>query len=840
MSANSVTLRLGVEGDGLVEQRLRQIGQTAKKEFEAASQSVGLARYEVVNLSRQLQDVFVSLSSGQSPLTVLIQQGTQVADVLGSREGGLGGGIRALGASLRGVISPATAAGAAIAAAAGVAVASLARWQAAQDALALSLNGLGRTAGLTLSGANGVAERAAAASGLSISNAQALVGQYLAAGVPGQAIGGGVGLTRDFSRRLGVSQEDAAKTIAGALADPTKGAQELADKFGLLTRAQRLEILQTAALGDRSAAAQKLVDALRESIDNLREPTAKLGALSDKIGVKISNILTAAGQGIATGLDIVQTGRAPNSLGAEAGRAVAQADADRRAAQKSLDDAKDKLAPLANIAQDADLAAKAITATTYAEREAVVIEKARADALRDITNATKIYLEAEAERLRMLAEATARTQEYARSTERMVAGLGKTNFERQLQQIENERADLLRQVPSAAAAPRLAEPKPAPAAEAPRSEISKESADLVAEAVRRGLEPTVDTFEKLIAEGVGEKKPFVQKVGGPMPAGVDSGTGLADSAAAAADLRSSINASANKQRNAVIAKAQAAPLDQARDDLDAYNRALDAQAAAFGKSAGEAARLSKEQELLTQYTREHIPLTDESRAKIAALAEEWGQYIDRLDQVNRKNQELVQSLDQIRGTATGALSSFVGDLSRGVAAGDALKRVMDQLLQTVINIAAQKLVENLFGQSGSNGAGSLLGSLFSSASNSGGGILSSLASLFHFADGGIMTSAGPLPLRAYAGGGVANSPQLALYGEGSRPEAFVPLPDGRSIPVAMSGGWKEPKITFHNYAGVRVEPRITRDEIKIMIRDEQAQNNARLPAMLDAYRKSDA
>ena len=44
-----------------------------------------------------------------------------------------------------------------------------------------------------------------------------------------------------------------------------------------------------------------------------------------------------------------------------------------------------------------------------------------------------------------------------------------------------------------------------------------------------------------------------------------------------------------------------------------------------------------------------------------------------------------------------------------------------------------------------------------------------------------------MALRSYASGGIANSPQLALFGEGSRPEAYVPLPDGRSIPVTMSG-----------------------------------------------------
>lgn len=59
---------------------------------------------------------------------------------------------------------------------------------------------------------------------------------------------------------------------------------------------------------------------------------------------------------------------------------------------------------------------------------------------------------------------------------------------------------------------------------------------------------------------------------------------------------------------------------------------------------------------------------------------------------------------------------------------------------------------------------------------------------FTFANGGIMTGDGPVPLKKYASGGIASSPQLALFGEGSRPEAFVPLPDGRRIPVAMQGG----------------------------------------------------
>jgi tape measure domain-containing protein len=66
---------------------------------------------------------------------------------------------------------------------------------------------------------------------------------------------------------------------------------------------------------------------------------------------------------------------------------------------------------------------------------------------------------------------------------------------------------------------------------------------------------------------------------------------------------------------------------------------------------------------------------------------------------------------------------------------------------------------------------------------------SDTASAF-FANGGIMSSVGSVPLRQYANGGIANSPQLAVFGEGAMNEAYVPLPDGRSIPVTISGGEK--------------------------------------------------
>lgn len=66
-----------------------------------------------------------------------------------------------------------------------------------------------------------------------------------------------------------------------------------------------------------------------------------------------------------------------------------------------------------------------------------------------------------------------------------------------------------------------------------------------------------------------------------------------------------------------------------------------------------------------------------------------------------------------------------------------------------------------------------------------------------FAAGGIMTSQGSVPLNTYASGGIANSPQLALFGEGRMPEAYVPLPDGRSIPVTMQGAGGGNNVTVN-------------------------------------------
>lgn len=144
------------------------------------------------------------------------------------------------------------------------------------------------------------------------------------------------------------------------------------------------------------------------------------------------------------------------------------------------------------------------------------------------------------------------------------------------------------------------------------------------------------------------------------------------------------------------------------------------------------------------------------------------------------------------------------------ALNDTVKAVAKDILNTFMKLAVLNPIKNaLFGTSnqtlgGGGGIGGLLGGFFSG----GGGqsMVNPYSTMpiagVSFASGGVMTDRGPMPLRKYASGGVANSPQLAMYGEGSGPEAYVPLPDGRSIPVKMQGsGNNGVEVHIHESAG---------------------------------------
>jgi hypothetical protein len=165
--------------------------------------------------------------------------------------------------------------------------------------------------------------------------------------------------------------------------------------------------------------------------------------------------------------------------------------------------------------------------------------------------------------------------------------------------------------------------------------------------------------------------------------------------------------------------------------------------------------------------------------------------------------------DAFDGLITG--SKKLGDVLRGLEsdiASSFAHLAATQLVNSVVGVPAIGNNPGSPGALGSLGISSLVGGLFSGIGHLFGGLGGSAApavagGAFHpfsydsFATGGIMTEHGRLPLNTYAGGGIANSPQLALFGEGRGPEAFVPLGSGGKIPVAMSGGGDTPEFHFY-------------------------------------------
>lgn len=86
---------------------LEKAAASAAKGTSGITTTSGLARHEMVNLSRQLQDVGVSLVSGQSPFMVLAQQGTQIADIFGSsKTATVGGAIKQVTSGIASFLTP--------------------------------------------------------------------------------------------------------------------------------------------------------------------------------------------------------------------------------------------------------------------------------------------------------------------------------------------------------------------------------------------------------------------------------------------------------------------------------------------------------------------------------------------------------------------------------------------------------------------------------------------------------------------------------------------------------------------------------------------------------------
>ena len=200
----------------------------------------------------------------------------------------------------------------------------------------------------------------------------------------------------------------------------------------------------------------------------------------------------------------------------------------------------------------------------------------------------------------------------------------------------------------------------------------------------------------------------------------------------------------------------------------------------------------------------------ETRIAAAGLSEAitrsqdpFERYADQLDELNQlladnviseteftraqreMERQLTQSLMANNGLNDAVRSlgfSFTSAFENAIVKGESLRSVLGSLLQDIGKIIVRIAVTTPLANALTSGLSRLVGSYFGGAGSGAGGSGS------HSAMGNVVGARGPVPLQRFAMGGVVDSPHVALFGEGSTPEAFVPLPDGRAIPVNLRGG----------------------------------------------------
>lgn len=155
---------------GQAEAGLRRVGAAAtdtSTKLQRMVSETARSQRQLAMVGPQISDVFVSLGSGQSPLTVFLQQGFQVRDMFG----GWAAGARAVGAGLMSMVTPLTVTSGAVGILAAAFVMGQAQSAEFRDAIVAS----GNAAGVTEGQFNAMAERIAEASGATIGSSRELL-----------------------------------------------------------------------------------------------------------------------------------------------------------------------------------------------------------------------------------------------------------------------------------------------------------------------------------------------------------------------------------------------------------------------------------------------------------------------------------------------------------------------------------------------------------------------------------------------------------------------------------------------------------------------------------------
>lgn len=282
----------------LISQRYAVATQQAGK----FANQTGLNRYELLNFSRQIHDIGVSLAGGQNPFVVLTQQGSQIADIFQATNGSVRGfATQAIGwlarfaTSTAGVVTGVGAIGLALASSAHSA-------DAAGIDIQRSLSGVGRTSGLTARDLLEVSRQTSSWATISTKEARSAAEAFANAGVMGRDnLKAANSVALDFAKTLGVDLDEGIKILAKDLTSGISGIDDLGKRLGGLTSAQREYLQDLDANIDKTKFQAAAIKFVSDNISRASDLTTFWGDKWNRLSNIASNVFDAPAALVGSG-----------------------------------------------------------------------------------------------------------------------------------------------------------------------------------------------------------------------------------------------------------------------------------------------------------------------------------------------------------------------------------------------------------------------------------------------------------------------------------------------------------------------------------------------------------
>lgn len=285
---------------GAFDKGARKAEASIDRMHQAAAKSARLSTSQLNTLKYTASDIIASLGSGMSPMTILLQQGPQVAQAfsLSFSAAGLAVGT--------------------VAAATLTAVAAMESYRSSVRAVDLAHRAMGGHLGVTRGDLEALAQQAAEAGDVSVRAAREQIETYTRTGQIGtQVMGGLIRVSKEFATATGVNATEAVSRLAKLFADPKAGAAELTKELRLLGDAE-IEHVNTLVDANKTQEAQLYV--LEKVTDRVKGMRGELGLLSgawDAISRAASAVWNATGSEVSNAVFGSEDVRVPGQPNAE-------------------------------------------------------------------------------------------------------------------------------------------------------------------------------------------------------------------------------------------------------------------------------------------------------------------------------------------------------------------------------------------------------------------------------------------------------------------------------------------------------------------------------------------